>query len=102
MTKPSDTPSKWTPQEAWEKFRDLAHQYVVSLLRDRRVQGPNVTQAIMELDGSIRNLAFPADPVERVSDDELAGWTEDGMMRPVRLMALELIERRKAEKEGKG
>lgn len=76
MTKPST----WTPQEAWK-------------------QSAHAHRRTWDVCAGMPILPFPPDPVERVSDDELTGWTEDGMMRPVRLMALELIERRKADRD---
>lgn len=81
-------PSEWTPQEAWNESIQRHYRKWYGL--DWRTESDKIV-----------SLPFPSDPVERVSDDELAGWTEDGMMRPVRLMALELIERRKQDKEAK-
>lgn len=79
-------PSEWTPQEAWaESAKRHCHLWGLS---------PYENQCD----------AFPVDPPERVSDDELraASTRELGIElrdRLIKTMALELIERRKAEKE---
>ena len=74
-------PSEWTPQEAWgacaKAYRehwDLSHYWAL--------------------------LPFPPDPVERVSQDYLASVIRSNIdPEGVRLMALELIERRKADRD---
>ena len=44
-------------------------------------------------------LPFPPDPVERVSDDTLRSWVKGAHGGDLQLMALELIERRKADRD---
>jgi len=87
MTKPSE----WTPQEAWDESAK-AHYF--------KWRGMDWAKDW----GKFYFFPFPADPVERVSDRELK-TCGNGYALPTelqRLMALELIERRKAEKEQKG
>jgi len=84
MTKPSDIPSKWTLERAW---RESAIAHCV---------------AWTERGGS-PILPFPADPVERVSDEKLEQFTTPVFNNTaMQLMALELIERRARDKEQKG
>lgn len=73
-------PREWTPQEAWgacaKAYRehwDLSHYWAL--------------------------LPFPPDPVERVSDDTLRSWVKGAHGGDLQLMALELIERRKADRD---
>lgn len=76
-------PSEWTPQEAWKE----------SAYRHCLLWGLSPYEHQCD--------AFPSDPPERVSDRELR-TCGNGYALPTelqRLMALELIERRKAEKE---
>ena len=79
----ANKPSQWTPQEAWEK----------SAKHHCHLWGLNPYENQCD--------SFPADPVDRVSDDDLNMIVAMGEeARPtVRRMALELIERRKADGE---
>jgi len=79
-------PSEWTPQEAWDESAK-AHYF--------KWRGMDWAKDW----GKFYFFPFPADPVERVSDEALNDWSHYKPMRAVQLMALELIERRKAEKE---
>ena len=84
-------PSQWTPQEAWDTLR----KRVVQELYDRGWKDAADVIRRCEM------FAFPSDPPERVSDDDLNMIVAMGeeARQTVRKMALELIERRKAEKE---
>ena len=86
-------PSEWTPQEAWEEGCKAATKYIGAW-----VNLSVVTQV------SASTMAYPLDPPERVSDGDLEWMASPDVEkwfagRTVELMALELIERRKAEKE---
>ncbi len=75
-------PSEWTPQEAWRESA-MHHMKMWGLAPHEN-----------ELD------RFPADPVERVSDRVLQTVIDEAEVGSNRhLMALELIERRKGDKE---
>lgn len=92
MTKPSE----WTPQEAWSA--------AVARCREsaRVVYGTNMNERMAWV--AMAEPPFPADPVERVSDDALVAIETFGTPTPehAKSMAIEIRERRKAEKEGKG
>lgn len=84
-------PSEWTPQEAHERLRTIV---VDHLNQAGFYPTANSIRTSTKFD-------FPSDPPERVSDRELR-TCGNGYALPTelqRLMALELIERRKAEKE---
>ena len=81
MTKPSEIPSKWTLERAW---RESAIRHYA---------------AWAERGGS-PILPFPADPVERVSDEDVAFYVKHGADIP-RMLAIEVLASRAKDKGGK-
>lgn len=87
-------PSEWTPQEAHERLRTIV---VDHLNQAGFYPTANSIRTSTKFD-------FPSDPPERVSDSDLQWMASPDVEkwfagRMVELMALELIERRKADEE---
>lgn len=88
MTKPS----KWTIKEAFEAGRDAMANAIPTMQNWGYV-------GRVEVDRVRMSVMFPSDPVERVSDDTLRSWVKGAHGGDLQLMALELIERRKADRD---
>lgn len=83
-------PSEMTGKEGFDFAKNMAIAIAIYQV------GPH-GQTVAEL----RKIAFPSDPVERVSDDAIVAIETFGTPTPehAKLMALELIERRKADRD---
>lgn len=88
MTKPSE----WDREAVWREGCKAGAEYI----NERCILLPTTV-------AEASSLPFPADPVERVSDEKLEQFTTPVFNNTaMQLMALELIERRARDKEQKG
>jgi len=91
-------PSEWTPQEAWKHACDEAAKLATALWNSDVIPRGKASADLFQTAKDIQGMPFPSDPVW-VSDECLRAYASAALNSSAKEMALELIERRKGDKE---